>query len=117
MIKLNSDAVAIAVWSDGVTDILNRSVGEMLTQREVLLAGVEEAKAISGSKAGSNNAWIETTSSIEVMKIYCWIERKRAQREQGQQQGAKQAAGSKADRGSGCRDIERKFGREVLKIY
>jgi hypothetical protein len=51
------------------------------------------------------------------MKIYCWIERKRAQREQGQQQGAKQAAGSKADRGSGCRDIERKFGREVLKIY
>ena len=102
MIKLNSDAVAIAVWSDGVTDILNRSVGEMLTQREVL-AGVEEAKAISGSKAGSNNAWIETTSSIEVMKIYCWIERKRAQREQGQQQGAKQAAGSKSGSGKQSR--------------
>ena len=31
----------------------------------------EEAKAILGSKAGSENGWIETTFGIEVMKIYC----------------------------------------------
>ena len=33
----------------------------------------EVAKATSGSKAGSENGWIETTFGIEVMmKIYCW---------------------------------------------
>ena len=53
MIKLNLDATASAVWSDVMTDILN------------------QGKATSGSKAGSENGWIETTFGIEVMKIYC----------------------------------------------
>ena len=71
MIKLNLDATASAVWSDVMTDILN------------------QGKATSGSKAGSENGWIETTFGIEVMKIYCRKERNRAER-------AKATTGSKA---------------------
>ena len=43
----------------------------------------EEAKAISGSKAGSENRWMETRFGIEVMEIFCWKERKRAERANG----------------------------------
>ena len=31
----------------------------------------EGAKAISGSKAGSKNGWIEMTFGTEVMDVYC----------------------------------------------
>ena len=37
-------------------------------------------KQISRSKAGSKNKWIGTTFGTEVMKIYCWRERNRAER-------------------------------------
>ena len=86
MIKLNLDAAASASWSDVVTDILNRSGRDADTKRST---EAEKTKAISGSKAGSENGWIETTFGIEVMKIYCRKERNRAER-------AKATTGSKA---------------------
>ena len=77
----------------------------------------EEGKTTPGSKGGSENGWIETRFSIEVMEICCWKERNRVER-------AKATAGSKA----ACRKMKfsRKqqekwmeryeIGREVLEV-
>ena len=44
--------------------------------RRGILRAAEEEKAVSGSKAGSENGRIETRVGIEVMEILCWTERR-----------------------------------------
>ena len=65
--------------------------------------GAEEAKAISGSKAGSDNGWIEPTFCIEVIKIY-WL----SDREESDTERAGATAGNKAGSGKQCRQQEAK---------
>ena len=89
-------------WSKGKKQEA-RSVGEMLTQREVLRQ--RKQRQYQEAKLAARTDGLERHLAQKSWR-YTVGKRRIGQREQRQQQGAKQTAGSKADRGSECRDVE-----------